>query len=550
MDTLFNSKGLFKYYGANMKVARTALIALALILSSLSLYAQESATEVEDYQVPDSYVEQVKAGGAILELSLADAIKLALTNNLEIEIENFNEELNRSRVFGTKGFYDPVFTATVGWNESRSPTTRLLEAGSIAVFERDGFLFNSAFRQSIPWGGDYEIGFNNSRNLSNDTSATINPAYNAGLRFTFNQPLLRGFKQTQTERQFKLFNLDTEISDQQFQQRVSEIVQQVENQYWELAYAIENYEARRRSMELAIIQYRNNSKRVEIGVMAPIEITSSRAEVATREQEMITSEVSIINAQNQFKRLVAPDPKASLWDLSMIPTERPAIRDLTISLDEAINTALKRRPEIDQIDLELEKNEVDRKYYKRFGKPAIDVQAVLNPIGTSGDDIRGEGSPFNGTITTAWSQMVGFDFINWQIGVNLEIPLRNRQNDAQLAQLGIADRQMMSRRKDTEQLVMVEVRNAYESINTRKKGLEAAQVARELSQEQLEGENKRFEAGLSTNFEVLRYQRDLADAQVRELRTIVDYQLALTALRTAMFTIVDENDIVSARGPE
>ena len=134
--------------------------------------------------------------------------------------------------------------------------------------------------------------------------------------------------------------------------------------------------------------------------------------------------------------------------------------------------------------------------------------------------------------------------------VNLEIPLRNRENDAQLAQLGIADRQMMSRRKDTEQLVMVEVRNAYESINTRKKGLKAAQVARELSEEQLEGETKRFEAGLSTNFEVLRYQRDLADARVRELRTVVDYQLALTALRTAMFTIVDENDIVSARRPE
>jgi HAE1 family hydrophobic/amphiphilic exporter-1 len=533
-----------------MKVARTALIALALILSSLPLYAQEEAAEAEDYKVPDAYVEQVKAGGAILELSLADAIRLSLTNNLEIEIENYNEELNKQRVFGTKGFYDPVFTATIGWNEARSPTTRLLEAGTIAVFERDGFLFNSAFAQSIPWGGNYQIAFNNSRNLTNDTSATINPAYNAGLRFTFNQPLLRGFKQTQTERQFKLFNLDTEISDRQFQQRVSEIVEQVENQYWELAYAIENYEARRRSLELAIVQYRNNRKRVEIGVMAPIEITSSRAEVATREQEMIASRVDIINAQNQFKRLVAPDPQASLWELSMIPTERPGIKDLTITLDEAISTALKRRPELDQINLELEKNQVDRKYYQRFGKPAIDFQAVLNPIGTSGDDIRGEESPFNGTITTAWSQMVGFDYINWQVGVNVEIPLRNRENESQLAQLAIADRQMMSRMKDTQQLVIVDVRTAYESITTRKEGLEAAQVARELSEEQLEGENKRFEAGLSTNFEVLRYQRDLADAQVRELRAIVDYQLALTSLRTAMFTIVDENDIVTARRPE
>ena len=101
--------------------------------------------------------------------------------------------------------------------------------------------------------------------------------------------------------------------------------------------------------------------------------------------------------------------------------------------------------------------------------------------------------------------------------------------------------------RSEQQQIMVEVRNAYESIATQRKRLEAARVARELSEEQLEGENKRFQAGLSTNFEVLRYQRDLTDAQVRELRALVDYQQTLTDLEKAMYTIIDANDIVMAR---
>ena len=99
-------------------------------------------------------------------------------------------------------------------------------------------------------------------------------------------------------------------------------------------------------------------------------------------------------------------------------------------------------------------------------------------------------------------------------------------------------------------MIIVEVRNAYESLATRQKSLEAANVASQLSREQWEGETKRFEAGLSTNFEVLRLQRDLAQSQVSELRALVDYQLALTALQKALFTIVEESDIVLAKGSE
>ncbi len=144
-------------------------------------------------------------------------------------------------------------------------------------------------------------------------------------------------------------------------------------------------------------------------------------------------------------------------------------------------------------------------------------------------------------------QAFGFNYLTYDAAFNVQIPLRNRSNEAQLAQNAINKRSLESQVKSQQQAIIVDVRNAYEGIATQRKALDAARLARQLAQEQLDGENKRFEAGLSTNFEVLRYQRDLVTAQVNELGAMVNYQQALTALQTAMFTIVNENDFVTAR---
>ena len=516
----------------------------------------------------ESYVDRVKREGAYLELSLKDAIRLALLNNLEIQIENYNEELNRELILGTKGFYDPLLILEVGWDSRRNPTSSILDAGrgvSINTFQSVGF--SSILQQNVQSGGQFRLSFDNNRSTTNSLFRFMNPSFGSNFDLSFTQPLWRGFLKTQTERQLKLHNLDHRISDSQFKQKVSEIIQQVENQFWELVFAVENHETRRQSMELAALQCRNNERRVQVGVLAPIEITSSQAEVATREQEMIQGEVQIINAQNGLKRLLAADNQSSLWNLTLLPTDRPQMQPIGITLPDAISMALERRPELEQIQLELEKVGVDRDYYRKETKPQVNLVANLASTGRAGQifqdilaDTDGDGvpdtrvgrssdlsNPFFGGLGSAWSQVFGYDYINYGVALNLQVPLRNRTDEAQLAQVGINERRYFSRLKNQQQLILVEVRNSFEEIAIQGKRLDAARVARRLSEEQLQGENKRFEAGLSTNFELLRYQRDLAQAQVQELRALVDYQLAVTALQKAMYTIVDERDLVVAR---
>ena len=518
---------------------------------------------LQDIELPDSYVDRMRKEGTVLELSLKEAIRLALNNNLEIAIENFNEDLNRTQIIRSQGFYDPVFAFTLGWTSSESPTRSELDAGGgVRVSQFKSFTFNNQFIKNIPGGSTFTASWNNTRQDTNSLFAFLNPSYNTGLRFQFTQPLLRGFRETSTQRQIKIANLDTQISDTQFKQRVSEIVQQVQNQYWELAYAIANSETQRQSMELAIIQHRNNRKRVEIGVMAPIEITSSQAEVARRDQGFIQSEVNIINAQNGLKRLLAPDPEASIWNLTLIPLDTPEEREVVVTMDNAIQTALGNRPELERIELQQEQNEVNRAFYRREGKPTVNLrgnfgssgitgfvdESFICPPGTSGnclpsDDVR------IGSFGGAWGQAFGFDYINWGIAVDVEIPLKNRANEADLAITAIRERQLATTVKNQQQAIIVEVRNAYETITTRKKSLDAARVARQLAQEQLDGENKRFEAGLSTNYTVLQQQRDLALARTNETRARIDYNLSLARLQRSMGTTLEAKDIQLADLP-
>ena len=143
--------------------------------------------------------------------------------------------------------------------------------------------------------------------------------------------------------------------------------------------------------------------------------------------------------------------------------------------------------------------------------------------------------------------MLGFDFPNWGVSLSLEVPIRNRSLRARVPESGVQRLQLESRIKGTQQDIIVEVRSAFETVQLQRKALEAARLGRELSEEQLQGETARLAVGFTTNFEVLRYQRDLSDAKVRELRALIDYELAVSSLRKAMDQIADADDIVIAR---
>lgn len=545
--------------GIAIAIGLAALQAAAAAQSTPAPQQPASVTSerlrAEEIQVPEPYEERMRREGQVLEMTLSDAIRLALVNNLDIAIQNYAEELTRRSIIQTRGFYDPQLSFSVGYQDSTAPTVSVLDAGeNAAASKQTSFAWDTSFSQEIPKGGRLSLSFNNFRSATNSTFSFLNPAFGTDFRVTFTQPLWRGFRQTSTERLLKLQNLDQKVDDLDFEQRVAETIQVVQNQYWELVFAIDNYETQRLSMGLAITQHKNNQTRVRIGVSAPIDITSSRAEVASREQEMIFSEVSIIRAQNGLKKLLAPDPQASIWNLTLIPTDRPTTPPIDQTLPQAIETAIERRPELKKYNVQIERYSIDRKYYRREGKPTVDARFTFNTAARTGDtlvDTNGDDKPDTvvpvGNLGNSILDAFKFNFNTWAIFADVRIPLRNRANDSALAMVSIRERRTLSELKNEQQAIIVEVRNAYEGLKTQKKRLEAARLARQLSEEQLRGENKRFESGLSTNFNVLRFQRDLTLAKAQELRALIDYEQAVAALKKATYTIIEDSDIMLAR---
>ena len=521
----------------------------ALLLAQTT--ASQAVGPAESMPV-ERFSDRVRREGIAYDLSLKDATRMALVENLEIAVEEVNEKIQRSRLAGLEGFYDPVFSLDAGYADNSTPTGSVIQAGAgVARFESNRGFWNSHVTQSLPWGATYTVDWLSSRSTANSTLLTVNPQFNSSLSLNFTQPLLRGLGQTEVRRQLSLTNLDVRLSQSQFEQKVADVVRAVQDQYWELVFALRNQEIRIQSLELARRQLADNRRRVEIGSLAPIEITASRAEVANREQELIVSEEGIQTAENALKRLLTGDSRGDLWNRAILPVEEPTFEELRISLDEAIGQAIERRPELAQARLQLDRNQVDERFYRSEGRWRVDLVSGYVSTGLSGVPSLGGvpdvSSPVFGSLGTLYSQVFGQDFRSYSAGVRVEIPLRNRENEMQLAQLALQARQIGSRIQAAEQQVAVEVRNAAESIETTHKRVEASRVARELSVEQLDGETKRFQAGLSTNFLVLQYQRDLGESQLRELRALIDYRKAMIAYQKATFSILAGNDLQTAR---
>jgi len=552
-----SASGLRAYSG------RTA-IGLALLCLTVNLAAAPQVTsqtqEAAPTQVtsdlpplPLSPTEAAEKNGTALLMSLKDVTKLALQNNLNIAISDTNEELYELRVRQAFGPYDPVFSFTVGAQNSRSPNTNLATAANTTYNEVGSARWNASYSQSFRTGGTFSAYINSNRQQTNQAFALFSPQYNTSAAVQFTQPLLRNFRIDQNRATIKLANLDLKLNDSAFKQNVVTTIANIQTLYWNLVGAIRNYEINRESVRLAQISLRDNRKKVEIGTLAPISITEAQAELANREVDLISSDETIINAENSLRNLISSDRTAEIWQQVIVPTDKPEFREYKVDLQQAIDTALTNRPELEQLDLRMQENDITYAVYKSQRRWQVDLVGQFGSVGVAGPQTFGpNGEP---TIPPAliggpwhsYDVLFTQGYINWFAGFNIQIPLRNTALDSQLGQIKVQNRQVMMNRRVTEQQIQTDVRNAVQAIETNKKRVDTARIARELAQEQLVGEEKRFQAGLSENFRVLDRQRGLSQAQGVELQSLISYQQSIIALQRTMYTLLEANDFEIAK---
>jgi len=553
-------------------VSLQILIVLGFLISSQALVllgansafaqaqqnTQGSQTQIaEPSQLPESPMERAQKEGTALLLSLQELTKLALLNNLDIAIQDTQEELVNQRLLAAYGNYDPTFSMTGSYGESKSANTQSYTASdtSFSVSKNASWTLTS-FRQSIrKTGGTFSANLRGGRRDSNIKTDLFNPQYSASMSFSYTQPLLQNRKIDSSRMNIKLINLDIKTNDISFRQQVNDTISSVQTQYWNLVSAMENYKIRRDSVELARLTLENNRTKVRIGTLAAIDVTSAESQLASSEVSLIQAEENINSVENAVRNLISKDRDAEIWSKVIVPTDSPEFVERTLDLNQAINTALQNRPELEKQDIQLQQQDMNLQLLQNSKKWRLDLTGSFGTSGTAGpqvyDRITGEptrSTDLVGGFGTSYKNLFTSGLTNWTISFDVTVPLRTRSLDSQIAQNRISKQQQLMQRKKQEQSIVVEIRNAVQSLETRKKSVEQAQIATRYAREQLNGEQKRFEAGLSNTFLVLDAQNKLASAQYQELQALISYKQAIITADKAMYTLLESNDFEVAKG--
>ncbi|MFN7926910.1 MAG: TolC family protein [Blastocatellia bacterium] len=552
------------------------------LLVSVNLLAQTPippATQANPIQAPEIKPRSIPPRsigidpGKVMNWTLRDAIMAALERNVDIQLERENVRLAEYDLYAARGVYDPAFTSTLSFTPQRianaTPSAAITtNSGNVIsgvgkIISIKTLTYNFGMARSIERsGGQFSVDFNNSRLNSNRSN--FDPQYQPQLSFGFTQPLMRNFRIDANRRLIKITKKQLDLSDAQFRQRAIEIISRVQQAYWDLAFAIRDEEIQRDAVKLAEVQLTNNQRQVEVGTLAPIDVVTAATSVESRRISVFTAMNAVSQAENTLKQLVVDGADADIWTAKIVPLESFEIQPVTLPLGEALRLSRENRPELKQLLLQKDINSTNIDYFRNQTKPQVNAFVTYTPSGLGGDPtaatfrrdslgnvvLDSNGLPitsvdpdFRGGYGTALKNLLTNKYQTLQAGIQIQIPWKNRVAEANLGRALEQTKQLDLQFRKQTQDIETQIRNDVQSIEFAKMRIEAARAQQQYAQQQLDGEQKRFEAGLTTTFFVLQRQNDLSIAKGQFIRALTDYNKLVAQLQRDIGTTLSNNNI-------
>jgi outer membrane protein len=472
--------------------------------------------------------------GARVELTLDNAVERALDRNLDLAVERLSPQTYDFSLSALDATFHPNLVSTFGLR-SQTSFTRSQTAGG-DILSTDTLTGNNGVQQNLKWGGgSYAVGFNNNRQEQSDLFATRNPVLNSSLTAAISQPLLRNFRTDAVRTQLKITKINQEMSETSLRATVVRTVANVRNAYWDLVFAIQAEEVAQNSLQLATKLVEDNRARVEVGTLAPLDVTQAEAEQATRRQAVAQARATHGTAELALKRLIVNGTEDPYWTANIEPVDRPTYTTETVDVAGAVRRALTSRTDLEQSKKQIQSNDVSIRSLSDAQLPALDLTASYGLAGIGGTQfVRPPGAALGAAPTQvipsgfsdALSVLSNGRAPTWNFLVNFSYPLGQSPAEAATARARLQQRQTIAQARQLELQVATEVTNAALLVDANRERLQAATVAKELADLRLSAEQSRFEVGLSTNFFVVQAQRDLRDSQNAELRALLDYRRA------------------------
>jgi outer membrane protein TolC len=546
-----------------------------------------------------------------LMLSLDDAISLALENNLSISVERFVPWISETQLLKAQAggipqsastqqvvlgsspsvSFDPIFTAGYNWYHSNVPVNNPFISGTgtgtnILVVNQNSSAVNFGYSQGFHTGTDLSVTLNTPRTATNEPDVFFNPAFSPVLTATLSQPLLNGFGILPNTRYIIEAKNQIKVANSLFAQQVITVVTQTSNDYWELVYDRQNVKVEEAAVGVSQKLWEDNKKQLEIGTMAPLDVLTAESQLATDQQNLIVAQTTKLQQETVLlndiaKNLLAQD----VAGIEIVPTTPIATPDIVenIPLQEAVQEAWKKRPELYQADLNLKNSQIEVKATRNALLPSLNayVQYVsqgLNGTGFNTTGINGTfvadpeaplvdangvpilingneaftGAPASttavshGGVSDALSQLFRNQYPTYAAGITLTMPLRNRSAQADSARAQFDERQQRVQYRQTENTIVINVRNAIIALAQDRSQVAAAEKARNLAQQTLDAEQKKYQLGSSTSYQVVLRSRDLTAAQGTALRAQANLAEALVNFNQAMGRTLEVQHITVA----
>jgi len=541
-----------------------------------------------------------------LMLSLEDAISLTLENNMDIAVQRFTPWLDETAVLrslsGVNGrlVFDPVLNGTGYIAQASQPINNPFLAGVEAaqttphpfappLINHNG-VANFTYTQGFTPGTQLQVSFNTIRSSINFPGDLFNPFSQSTLTVQVSQPLLNGFGKLANTRYIIEAKNTVKVGESQFYQQVINTVAQVSNDYWELVYARDNVKVEQATVAVDQQLYENNKKQLEIGTMAPLDVITAQSQLASDQQALVQAQNTQLQDETALLVAITKDPLAiAAAGIEIIPTTPILTPDIVenIPLQDAVREAWQKRPELQQAALNLKNADVEVRATKNGLLPTVNVFGLYQQIGISGASTTTTSTPTgfvavptepillaNGTpatignpavpifvgnqtfstatttqkggVLSTWDNMIHNDYPTYEAGINLTLPIRNRAAQANNAQAALTERQQQVQYRQTQNTIVLNVRQALIALVEGRAAVAAAEEAEMLAQQTLDDEQKKYQLGASTSYNVVLRSRDLTAAQGTLLRDRTNLVEAEVNFNQAMGRTLDVNHITIA----
>ena len=486
-----------------------------------------------------------------LSLTLEQAIELALKNNNDIDASRNSVQIAEFNLRGARGIYDPLIEGESYYDSTATPTASIIGGAVNGSVTQTRYFGSAGISGFSPWAGaSYAARFDAARSSTSNTNATLNPQYPSLFTLSYTQPLFRNRSFDNPRRLIEIAKKNLSLSDSQFRQRAIEVIAQVEQAYWNLAFALRFLQVQIDAVKQARAQLESNQRQVAKGILAPIEIVAATGQIATFEQNVYTAQEGVTRAENTLKALMLPDREATEWSRPITPVSPVILDPPQIALEVALAEALKGRQEIAQFEASEEVNRIDERYYKNQTKPQIDLVTSYTTQGLAGSPAPGRVVPPNlvGGIGTSLGNLASLDYPSYRVGVQISIPWGNTVAEANLGRVRAEGTRLANQRAQAEQTIEAEVRNSLQALRSAESRVAAAIASRAAAEQLYESEQRQFRAGTTTFYLVLQRQDELLQARSRELLAQTDLNKAISEFQRATGTTLSANNVTVSDG--